>query len=174
MPLATRLLQSRCIPIDISKQTTQTEYSQKDLKGILSSDVEPDFNSLTVDQINFIAKSYGLKIQSKHILIPILNKMWMRMHTSSQNVAATSQVILSQPIISSQPSSQIHDLTDADMLTYFKRNENIDFFEKIVNFVPIDLDEVHTRMKGQGYHISKEKLKTILHENAIFFTYGKT
>lgn len=166
VPLATRLLQSRCIPIDISK-STQIEYSQKDLKSILSSDVEPDFNNLTVDQIHIIAKNYGLKIQSKQLLVPILKKMWTRMHSSTQHVPMSSQVI------SSQSSSQIYDVTDTDILNYFKKNENIDFFEKIVNFVPIDLDELHSRMKCQGYHISKEKLKTILSDNSIFFTYGK-
>jgi hypothetical protein len=80
---------------------------------------------------------------------------------------------MSSQVISSQSSSQIYDVTDTDILNYFKKNENIDFFEKIVNFVPIDLDELHGRMKCQGYHISKEKLKTILSDNSIFFTYGK-
>ena len=178
-PLATRLKvitnSQKTIPTDDVLSTTQVDL---DLKRILYSEVEPDFENLSTDQIQLIAKNVGLKAQpNRYILIPLLQNMYQRIHNpSTQCAIASSQVISSsQPasqIMSSQPASQMN-VGNIDLVAYFKQNDNMDLYEKIVNLIPIDVDEVHNRMKMQGYNISKDKMKALLDAGNIFFTYGK-
>jgi len=177
-PLATRLLKvsnsQKTTPTDIVMNTTQVDL---DLKRILYSEVEPDFECLSNDQLQLIAKNVGLKAQTnRYILIPLLQNMYQRIHNpSTQCAIASSQVISSQPasqIMSSQTASQMN-VGSIDLVAYFKQNENMDLYEKIVNLIPIDVDEVHNRMKMQGYNISKDKMKALLDAGNIFFTYGK-
>ena len=175
-PLATRLKvtnSKKTIPTDNVLNTTQVDL---DLKRILYSEVEPDFESLSIDQIQLIAKNVGLKAQSRYILIPLLQNMYQRIHNpSTQCAIASSQVISSQPasqVMSSHTASQMN-VGNIDLVAYFKQNDNMDLYEKIVNLIPIDVDEVHNRMKMQGYNISKDKMKALLDAGNIFFTYGK-
>ena len=49
---------------------------------------------------------------------------------------------------------------------------NLDLYQDILMYVPLNLEEVHSRMQLKGYRISKESLKSILDGFSIYQTVG--
>lgn len=118
---------------------------------------------------------------------PQLEKVEEGIFAKFQRLAAVSETPLSSGLEIS--SAQIHTTVgrlglpapvtkitennevDREVVKKFLRL-NLDLYQDILMYVPLNLDEVHRRMNEAGHRVAKEKLKSILDSLCVYQTVG--
>jgi hypothetical protein len=154
----------------ISSQTTKATPTRRAVamstSGVMEQSTLPDFNALTDAELKVLGKTYGLKAMRRTALIKILLRLWQGLHSTTAppiDVTATS----------SSPSLTPVRPSDAKVVTEFIRSHLV-FYERVVTFHPIELEELQASMQSSGIAIQLQRLKDTLDQLKIFVTYGKS
>jgi hypothetical protein len=67
------------------------------------------------------------------------------------------------------------EVAEADKLSVFEFLKKCpDLYEKMVLFIPVEIDEIHVRLNSNGVKIGKTKLQALLDSENIFTTASNT
>ena len=156
---------------------------------IMNSDVQPDFFALSEKKQLQVGAHLGLKPSAN--LPRILHDIWIRMNNSkttsennskrsntaaaasSKTTAATRKKVDKENRTNSMKSTA--EVAEADKLSVFEFLKKCpDLYEKMVLFIPVEIDEIHVRLNSNGVKIGKTKLQALLDSENIFTTASNT
>lgn len=136
------------------------------LEAFLDSESAPRFDRLTETELAWLANKYSLGSMlggKRELLHQVLRKIWERSQSSS--IAKDSSA-------ASKTSSSSRIVVSADGVAAFIRG-NTAFYEQVISFTPVDLDQLHGALHAAQLQITKPKLQEALDEMGVFVTYGQ-
>lgn len=154
---------AKFVPFVPGKLTT------KELDRMMQNSREPDFGAFNDCDLKLAANKYGLKNMRRSALVKVLRSIWK--NQGNHNIRDDSQQDKSNPGKLKERNQK--DLLGVDDVSSFIR-ECWNFYEKVLSFQPLDLDELHNAIALKGQHITKPKLRDILDDMNVFVTYGQT
>jgi hypothetical protein len=144
---------------------------------IIAMQLRPDFSVYSIDELKRICKSYGLKqTESRSFMSDMLIKLWERSQGRSVAAAPAAPAVRDDSVASDEMGNvgssggggteNISQLTTA-VLDYI-RNYDVDMYEKVLSFQPLNIDEVRIKLGQHGVKISKVMLRDIFDNEGIF------
>lgn len=121
---------------------------------------EPSWESLSAGELQLMAAQYGLNPADKR-LMQLLKAMWSRMKEPSQPLAASQP--LSQAVTTSSRGATIGlEALRACLM------QSAALYERVLLFLPLEVDDVQRHLKECGHKISKTQLLPLLDQLYIF------
>jgi hypothetical protein len=135
---------------------------------------EPAWEVMSDEELLQMARDFGLKSEPRGKLLKLLKAMWVRLKgvanitTSNTNAIVSSQQITVGPTRNNRNTES--GLSTAELRSWLMKNKSL--YEKILLFIPVEVDEVHAYLRSVGQKVSKTQLLSLLDGLAIFVSSG--
>ena len=138
----------------------------------------PNFSDYSDVELKQICKSYGIKQSaSRKFMTEVLLGLWERSHSN----AAGGGGVACRFIESTDGSGAVggamgeegeigedEDTSLSQAVLEYIRNYDVDMYEKVLSFQPLNIDDVRAKLRLHGVQVSKVSLRSILDKEGIF------
>jgi hypothetical protein len=175
--------------------TTHNDYSDLSPQEIfdLPVDCQPNFSAISEERLRVLGAHFGLKYSAN--LPRILGDIWIRMREQDRSTKKSTDKGTKRSKAPSKASANagskknktqhVQESSEATAsTTSFSRDmderrfviilkeQYTDIYEKVLLFVPVDLEEVYSRMHAGGHPLGKVRLQQLLDKALAFVSAG--